>query len=379
VTLTNYEFFANGSALPDAVSGDVGLITQYFVDAASTQLALLRGGGFHDSDGQALLGSLYSFLSSRALPVVALNSPANLAVLQTDLAAIGQGLTIEQREQAETLASLAQQRSKPADENDSDLPSRIRRAEQERNSATRNLLFRNLVLQLMRTQPAQALDVARKIDDSELRAQSEDDVYLIMLEDAFRDGSNENARNVALKINDAAAKAKWLAEIAVRNSPRSRDNAATTDSLSEAYTIAAKSENNPPKLDALLFIARQFLPLDRVRGFDVLSDALKVANRIDPKAQPSNRAAGPTIRVITFTVVDGKERSTALRPTLDSIDFNDIGVFAEADYLQTSTLGDGLKDHLLRTKYFIALARSVLNVPRPTPAYERTLGDAISN
>lgn len=377
ITLTNYGFFANGSALPDVASSDVSLLTQYFLDSADAHLALLRRGALN-TDERMSLGNLFSFLSSRALSIVASNSPTKLTLLQSNLAEIARGLTIEQRQQAETLASLAK-RSQATDENDSDVASQIRRAEQEKNTAARDTLFRNLVLQLMRAQPEQALEVARKIDDSELRSQSEDDVYLILLENAFRSGSNDNARNVALKINDTAARARWLAEIAVKSSSRSGNSVGGADSLSEAYAIAAKSDNTAAKLDALLFIAQQFLTLDRDRGFDVLSEALKTANRIDPKTQTSVKTTAPTIRVMTFTVVNGKERSAALRPTLDSVDFNEIGAFAETDYFQTSSLGDSLKDHLLRSKYFIALARSILGVPRQGPAYERTLGDVISN
>src|SRR4030095_5259549 len=111
-----------------------------------------------------------------------------------------------------------------------------------KNSATRDVLFLNLVHNLMRNQPEKALDIARKIDDLELRAQTEDDVYLVMLANEFRSGSKDNAQGVALKINDTAARARWLAEIAVTKFLRSRDkdNATANDLLSEAFTIAAK-------------------------------------------------------------------------------------------------------------------------------------------
>jgi hypothetical protein len=202
-----------------------------------------------------------------------------------------------------------------------------------------------------------------------------------MLDSSFRSGADEKAKSVALKINDLAARARWLAEIAVTRSFRSKDkdNATATDLLSEAYTIAAKSDNNPAKLDAQLFIAQQFLPFDRARGFEILSEALRTANRIDPTPQTMVKAGAPTIRVITMTVVNGKERSTTFKPTLGSIDFNEAADFAKTDYFQTAGLGDGLKDHLLRSKYFIAIARSILDVPREGPAYERSMGDIIPN
>ena len=80
-----------------------------------------------------------------------------------------------------------------------------------------------------------------------------------------------------------------------------------------------------------------------------------------------------------MTVVKGNEVSTDDPVTLASIDFNQVGPFAERDYVQIDSLGADLKDHSLRAQYFIALARSVLHVPRQGPAYERTLQDMLSN
>jgi hypothetical protein len=85
------------------------------------------------------------------------------------------------------------------------------------------------------------------------------------------------------------------------------------------------------------------------------------------------------MRVISITVVDGQEVSTDEHVTLDSLDFNQIGPFVERDCLRTNFLGSDIKDRFLRSKYFIALARSVLQVPRQGSGYERTLEDLILN
>jgi hypothetical protein len=375
IALTNYQFLANGRRFPDASVDDVALLTQYFADAANAQSAQLRNGVL-TSDEQAALGNLYSFLSNRAVPVVALNAPERLTLLQTNLADISRGLTIDQRRQAETLASLDQQRSEAGNTKDADLDARIRRAEQEKNPATRDVLFQNLALSLMRSQPEKALDVTRKIEDLELRAQTEDNIYLVMMEDAFRSNGIEVARGIALKMNNVGAKAKWLAEIAIKKSRRSTNKTVTANSLSEAYDVAARSDNDAVKLDALLYIAQQFLQVDRERGFEILAEALATANRIDPKPQTSIRPRDGTIQVISMTVVNGKERST-LKPKLESIDFNEVSDFAKLDYFQTNSLGDRLRDHLLRSKYLIAVARSVLGVPREGVAYERSIEDML--
>jgi hypothetical protein len=62
----------------------------------------------------------------------------------------------------------------------------------------------------------------------------------------------------------------------------------------------------------------------------------------------------------SISVVGGKGVTNDDRPTLNSIDFNQLSAFAERDYLRTSGLGDDLKDHLLRAKYFIAMGEEHL-------------------
>ena len=85
------------------------------------------------------------------------------------------------------------------------------------------------------------------------------------------------------------------------------------------------------------------------------------------------------MRVISVTMVDGQEVIGNDRATLDSIDFNQIGAFVDRDFVRASLLGDNLKDRLLRTKYRIAIARSVLRVPRQGSGYERNIEDILSN
>jgi hypothetical protein len=231
----------------------------------------------------------------------------------------------------------------------------------------------------MRSDPEQALEVAKKIDDAEVRAQTEDDVYLIMLQKVSGVPPFEKARTLALKMNDLASRARWLAKIAAQISSRAADRSQADELLSEAYSVAAKSDNTPARVEVLLSIAKEFLVFDQQRGFEVLSDAIKTANRLDTKAGPmaSNRSGG-TIRVISIAVVNGEEGSTDDRVTLESINFKQIEAFATRDYSSTSLMGSDLADRLLRAKYFIAVARSVLRVPRRGPGYERTFEDMIS-
>jgi hypothetical protein len=377
--LTNYAFFSDGGRFPDVSPADVALIVQYFVDAARAQAALSQNGTIRSSEEQSSLGSLYSFLNTRASRIVALNAPDKAAFLQSNLRDMAQALTIDQRRQAEMLASVAQPNSGEQFGNDTDTESRIHRAEQEKDVTKRSFLLRSMALQLMRSEPERALEVARKIDDQELRAQTEDDVYIVLMRQAFNRRADAEARSIAAKFNDLSRRARWLVQIAGSLSPRSKDNTEAAELLSEAHTIAAKTENTPAKIEVLLLVAKEFLRIDQERGFEILSEAVGTTNRLEKVPAKSNKSNVPVMRVISMTVVDGQEVSTDDRVTIDSIDFNQIGTFVERDYLRTNFLGNDIKDRLLRSKYVIAVARSVLQVPRQGSGYERTLEDLISN
>jgi hypothetical protein len=199
------------------------------------------------------------------------------------------------------------------------------------------------------------------------------------LQNAFAGSHFEEARTLALKFNDPNRRARWLTQIAGRVSPRSKDHTDAANLLSQAYSIAEKSDNTPAKLQVLLLIANEFVRFDQDRGFAILSDAVSTADRLE-KVQPKTNTSSPlTLKVIRITVVGDKEVSTDDRVTVDSIDFDEISEFVKRNYVQTSLLGRTIKDHVLRAKYSIALARSILNVPRKGPGYDRTLEDMLSN
>lgn len=375
--LTNYQFFSNGQPLPDASRADVGLIIQYFVDAAGAQVARCRNG--LSGDERASMGRLYNFLAGQAMPIVGLNSPDRLVLLQTNVNELARWLDPNQQQQAGMLAALKWQTSDSVNGDDSNLDSQIHRAEAEKDSSTRNLLLRNLALRLMRRDPERALSVAGKIDNVDARAQTEDDVYLTLLQNAFGGSHYDEARTLALKFNDPNRRARWLTQIAGRVSHGSKDHTDAANLLSQAYSIAEKCDNTPAKLQVLLLIANEFVRFDQDRGFDILSNAVSTANRLE-KVQPKTNTSSPlSLKVIRITVVGGKEVSTDDRVTVDSIDFDEISEFVKRNYIQTSLLGRNIRDDFLRAKYFIALARSILNVQRKGPGYERTLEDMISN
>lgn len=376
VSLTNYAFLSQGKPFPDVSRADVDFVIQYFIDAASAQAARRRGGG--KNDDQASMASFYSFLSYRVVPIVAVNAPDRLTLLQSQVGDLAQTLTLDQRRQAEAFASINQAGLNSLDGGISDLDSRIQRAEREKNATTRDFLFRNLAIQLMRTNAEQALSIVSKIDDQQMRAQTEDEVLLVLLQKAFAVRAYDEARKWALRFNDRNSQARWLTRIASKIAS-STDKTEASDLLARADAIASKSDNTAAKLEVLLLIAKEFAAFDQDRGFEILSNALNTANRVEKTAPKTDKSNMPVIRVISVTMVDGQEVVGNERATMESIDFNQIGAFIDRDFVRTTLLADTLKDRLLRTKYLIAVARSVLRVPRQGSGYERTLEDILSN
>ena len=378
VSMANYQFSANGSVFPDVSAGDVNITIQYFIDAASAQAARLSNGGIRNNADQSAMASFYSFFRSRALGIIALNAPDRLSFVQRHITELGMGLSSDQRQQADMLASIGEL-PHPFSQADLELESSIKEAERERNSTTRDFLFRKFAIQLMRRDPEAALKIIPKIDNQQLRMQTEDDVLLVLLQKAFATRSYDEAINFALKFNDRFSQARWLTRVASNMSRQSPDKSEASNLLSRAYSTVSKADNEPAKVDVLLLIAKQYIGLDQERGFEILSEALNTANRVEKTAPRTEKPAAPALRIVSITVIDGEEFLGQENTTIDSIDFNQIGAFAERDSVRTSILGNTLRDRLLRIKYFISLARNVLRVPKQGTGYERTLEDILPN
>jgi hypothetical protein len=300
-------------------------------------------------------------------------------LVQSNITELGTRLSADQRQQADMLASVGQTGSQPFTQGDLDLDSSIKEAERERNSTTRDFLFRKLALQLMRRDAEAALKLVPKIDNQQLRMQTEDEVLLVLLQKAFATRSYDEAKDFALKFNDRLSQARWLTKIAAKLSRPSPDQSEAPNLLSRAYSIASKADNGPAKVEVLLLIAKEYAAQDQERGFEILSEALNTANRVEKTVPQTQKPPTPSLRIITVTMIDGQEVIGQENTTIDSIDFNQIGTFAERDVLRTSILGNTLKDRLLKTKYLISLARNVLRVPKQGAGYERTLEDILPN
>lgn len=361
--LANYLFTNDGELHSTANLNDAQLLANFYVDAAWKQ----PGG-----DGNPVppsSASFYNQLELRALPIVSRYAPTRLPELRGQMTRIASSLNAEQLQRTDLLRAMQQQESAVATRDNYTLDEQIERGEKEKNPQVRDALFLSIATRLMREDQDRALTIARKIEDQKLRASTEDDIYLIKIQSLL--GSPQTiaeARKVATQFSNQIFRAKILVQLAARVLTRNKDQALSTELLSEALTAMAKADDIPDKVLAQLQVAEQFAKFDTVRAFEVLGTALATMNRLQTQKEPIASAASKPqlLRIKSFTVVNGVEMTTGNDATLDSIDFREIRSLAAQDYIQARLLATKLEQPLQRANYLIAVAASVLKTEVPT-------------
>lgn len=367
ISLTNYLFDAKGELHSDADRINLQLFINYLFDAAEASVARWRHA--RDSGAPSISNDnarLYGLIAVNFLPIVARYDAERLPKLQANMREIAAGLSREQLRQIDALTASRTQRVAISDRDRYGIDEQIERAEKERDPQVRDALLSSVAYNLMRQDVDRAREVAAKIEDGELRAQAEDDINLVRLQWMLNSLSYDEGRKIVLKFSSISLRARMMAELASLALSKDKDAGRAAELLSEAYTIAIKSEDNADKTLALLFITKQFARFDVGRAFEVLGDVVKTVNNLktNDETRPlvSTRKTRP-LRFKTYTVINGSEIAADDRATLDSIDFHQVSVLAAHSYLQTTSLGERIENSLLRTKFMIATASSALSSP----------------
>ncbi|HEX8709356.1 MAG TPA: hypothetical protein VF723_14015 [Pyrinomonadaceae bacterium] len=361
INLANYSFDWRGQRRSDTEAADARALIELFVDAASAKTAQWRQAALSGPQPVSdLETSLLGFLSSRAIPIIQLNAPDKVRVVEQLLGEMSSSLSQQQQQRIAALQSVRQQSDGLLGGMEQDYQSQLDLAEKERDPWVRDSLLRSLALSLMLTDTERALAAAAKISDAAIRSQTEDDVNLFLLSTRARD-SAEEAHATALKFNDKILQARVLVELGSRAATASKDPAQAIALFSEAHDIALKGDDTPDKVTVILNIAEQFARFDPARGQRMLSDTIKVINKLRPDtAQPETSVRQPPIRIKTITAFNGKELTTGERETVESINFKQLGAFARQDYMGTRYLGERIDNKILRAKFFIAVDSNIL-------------------
>lgn len=361
LVLANYVFDSNGEMHAHARVGDAQLLANFYVDAAWKQ-----AGG----DGNPVTPSTASFynqLEIRALPIVARYAPSRLPEFRGQLTRMASGLSAQQLQQTELLRAALQQESTVATRNNYTTDEQIERAEKHANPEVRDALFMSIAHRLMRDDPDRALSLAKKINNANMRTTTEDDIYLVKIQQLLLSRSTTDAppiaeaRKLLLQFSNPVFRAKILAQLAARVWSGHKDEVQATELLSEALAVAAKADDVPDKLLAQLQVVEQFAKFDLVRAFEVLGTALMTMNRLKADTSPpATPAKPPLLRIKNYTVINGVEMAITNDATLDSIDFREVRSLATRDYMQARLLASKLDQPLQRANYLTAVATSVL-------------------
>ena len=363
IILANYLFTADGQLHATGNVAEAQLLANYYVDAAWKQPG---GDGNPVSPSSA---SLYTMLDLRAMPIVSRYAPARLPELRGQMTRIASGLNTEQIQRSELLRASQQQQTAFADRNSYTLDEQIERAEREKNAEVRDALFLSITHGMMRLDTERALTLAKKIGDEKMRTSTEDDIYLIKIQQLLRSrDSLAEARKVSAQFSNVAFRAKILAQLAAIVWSRNKDQTQATELLSEAITAAAKGDDTPDKAVAQMHVVEQFAKFDSIRAFEVLGSALATVNRLKTEKPPADSATTkrPLLRMVNITVINGVEMTTTNDATLDSIDFREVKSLAPQDYIQAKLLASKLEQPVQRANYLTAVAASVLKPQKLT-------------
>jgi hypothetical protein len=363
IAMSNYLFSPSGELQIVRNVPEAELLANYFVDAAWRQPG---GEGTPLSPSSA---SLYSLLETRAVPVVARYIPERLPELRGQMSRMASGLTAEQVQRTNLLKATKQQQDTVSSRNNYSLDEQIERAEKEKDLPVRDALYNSIAHALMRQDIEKALAVAGKIDDQSLRMTTEDDIYLVKVQQCFYKRSYDEARETSLKLNNTVFRAKVLVQLASRVLSDSNDASRARELLTEATKAALKGDDSADKVLALLHTVEQYARFDTIQAFDTLNAAIATLNRMKTEKEPAGSAlVKPTLlRIKSYTVLNGTEMTTTNDATLESIDFNQIRPLVIQDYLQSRLTANKIEQPLQRASYLTTVATTALKADSRGP------------
>lgn len=368
--LSNYMFFSNGTLFDRADAPHAAMLIDYLVDASNAELARWQELKASNSSMPDSAAVLLNFLGSRGLNIFRANAPDKLYRVQPVLNELSAALNQEQRA---NLAQLtAAQPPSTASDSPNDIDAALQKAESEKDPGVRDDLRRAIAVRTMRDNPEQALSIASRIDDPALRSQTEDDINLVLAAHIPR-GAYVEARRAFAKFHDQNLRAKCLAELASRTYSISHNRDEAVQLFSEAYEIALKADRTADRADVLLLLAEKINSLDPARSFEFLSAAVQAVNQAKEDSASASPPAGRGLKIMTSTVVGGLELTAGKHATLDSLSFTGLASLLGSDYYRARNLGDTIQNKIIRGKYLLALARSVLDPQDKKPLTQQSL------
>jgi hypothetical protein len=189
------------------------------------------------------------------------------------------------------------------------------------------------------------LSAVDKISDSSIRQPLLNWLYFERAQRAIKDRKLDEARKLALRVEELDQRAWLYSRIADESLKRSLDQTEAREVLDEVVDAAAKAPNTPVTVRAILGVAYLYTKIDMNRAIAVMAEAVKRINRIEQPDFSRNfvirKIEGKTFANYAAFVTPGNTPENAFRE-IGKIDFDGMlnlaSNFADKYLRATSTL-----------------------------------------
>ena len=254
-----------------------------------------------------------------------------------------------------TLNEMARENRTPVPGQVSDRVKELQdRAEKTTNPNERDDLYAQAAMQANRDDVDRALSLVDKITDLTYRRTVRSWVCFDAANRATNEKRFEDARRYAQDVEATDQRAYLLFQIAsaaLKEQNRSR----AVELLEEAAAYALKADNTAEKLRALLGLTNIYATINPVRGFELMTEAVKTANNV-PNYKPDQ---AQLVRVLMQR--SGRGAST----NVNSVEAFDLGktlvILARTDFERALSLAQSLEQKPLRYTAVLALAGTLFD------------------
>jgi hypothetical protein len=241
----------------------------------------------------------------------------------------------------------------PEDRSRDNVADTLARLDSAKNSGERDMIYFRAAMNALERDPAQARELALKIEDVDTRKQLLAYMAFQLVRDAVRAKKPEDALRLARSEELTNVQRAWAFTEAARLLSKSQPGRAA-QVLDEATTEARRIDDaSHDRVRALVAVATQLVELDRPRAWELMNEVVKSSNAL---ADFSGEDGGLTMRV-EF------KGGGAMTSNFDVESFDLAGIFAalaREDLDSAVTLARTLKGESPRAVATLAIARTVL-------------------
>lgn len=291
------------------------------------------------------VGTYFTIL--RLLPLFEQFDPNAATVLRTRLNSLTQNPEQMIPAQQRAFVNTGLARNETAEKESDDILSRIDRASSTRERDHLYALAARLAV--MKNDP-KAKELADKIEDAELKKRVRNFVDFIFLTKALEKHDVESAIQLVRVGELSSFQRVWAyAEIAnlVTKSAPERAQVLLNEAVTEAGRIDVTS---PESAQAWIVIARRVTQTDRARTWEIVSEAVKVINRVPGYVGEDNKI------VVRFQSRNDTVMMNIPTPSMSLTDLFDS--LAQIDIYLTTDVARSLSNESLRSAALLAAARS---------------------